>query len=158
MTTRLSGMAYGLSQARQGNAHRSRGFTFLELVVAMAICALLAAIALPAYSNQVRTARRVDATATLLTLAALQEQFYGANGMYTNNVTVLGMAANPGTTPKEYYQIAAVVDVNRQTFTLTATRQGVQTGDTVCGDLTLTHTGVKSAVKNTETNPARNCW
>lgn len=125
----------------------------------MAICALLVAIALPAYTNQVRTARRVDATSTLLTLAALQEQFYGVKGEYTNDVSALGMAANPGTTPEGYYRVsAAFVGVDSQTFTLTATRQGVQVNDTVCGDLTLTHTGVKSAVNNTETNPARNCW
>lgn len=136
-----------------------RGFTLLELVVAMAICALLAAIALPAYTNQLRTARRADATTTLLRLAGLQEQFYGANGAYTNDVTVLGMAANPGTTPEGYYRVAAAfVSGNSQTYTLTATRQGVQADDNVCGDLTLTHTGVKSALNNTDTNPARNCW
>lgn len=51
-----------------------RGFTLLELVIALAVVALLAAVALPAYQDSVMRSRRADARTALSTLLQAQER------------------------------------------------------------------------------------
>ena len=53
---------------------KSRGFTLVELAVVMVVAAILVAIAIPGYTSYMRKARRTDAKAALLGLAALEER------------------------------------------------------------------------------------
>lgn len=55
-------------------ARRSQGFTLIELLVVLAVAALLAALALPAYQGSVMRSRRADARAALSTLLQAQER------------------------------------------------------------------------------------
>jgi type IV pilus assembly protein PilE len=148
----------------------SGGFTLIELMIVLAVVAILAAIAYPSYQDSVRKSRRADAKAVLLEAAQWMERYYTLNNRYDqdragNSVTstTAGIQSFPNSgltkSPKEggppggYYTIALVTTQN--TFTLTATRAGPQTSDTVCGDLTLNNTGVKCALGGTKcTNSA----
>ena len=67
--------------------HRSYGFTLIELMLVVAIVAILAAIAMPNYSNYVVKASREAAQSELLTLAGLQEKIYLNSNSYTASVT-----------------------------------------------------------------------
>ncbi len=58
---------------------RARGFTLLELLMAMAIVAILAAIALPAYQQHVQTARVAAATADILLIEQRINQYVTVN-------------------------------------------------------------------------------
>src|ERR1700692_3674911 len=102
-------MSNRTSMARRSSAgsRRRKGFTLVELVVTMVIAAILAAIAIPAYSNYVRKARRADAKSALLDLASLEERFYSTQNIYSSTSTDLGYAAFPATVGSGYYQIAA---------------------------------------------------
>jgi type IV pilus assembly protein PilE len=60
----------------------ARGFTLVELVVAVAIVALLATIALPAYQGSVLKARRAEARAAILDLLQQQERVMTQTGAY----------------------------------------------------------------------------
>lgn len=62
-----------------------RGFTLLELVIAIAIAGLLLAIALPSFQNSIRKSRRSDAVAALASLQQAQERWRTNNESYADN-------------------------------------------------------------------------
>jgi type IV pilus assembly protein PilE len=143
----------------QSTLRKSRGFTLIELVVAMVIVAILAAIAIPAYSSYVRQARRTDAKTALLDLASLEERYFSVNNSYTATATSLGYSAFPATLPNNDYTIAAPTIVGATTtaaasYTLTATAIGDEAKDTQCLTFTLTSAGVQSATPDITSS----CW
>ena len=67
---------------------RAGGFTLIEIMVAVAIVAILVAVALPAYEEQVRKSRRAEAKTSLLQAVQLQERFYTASATATYTTTL----------------------------------------------------------------------
>ena len=57
-------------------AFRAEGFTLLELMIAVAIVAILAAIALPSYSDYIKRAKLVEAQNALADFRVKMEQYY----------------------------------------------------------------------------------
>ena len=57
------------------------GFTLIELMIVVVVLTLLAAIAIPTYSNQIRKSRRSEAKSALLDLAGREERFMATNGV-----------------------------------------------------------------------------
>jgi len=60
----------------------TQGFTLIELMIAVAIVGILAAIAYPSYIEHVRKTRRADAKAVVLELSQWMERFYTENSRY----------------------------------------------------------------------------
>jgi prepilin-type N-terminal cleavage/methylation domain-containing protein len=80
--------------------HRRRrvaGFTLIEIVVALAIIGLLAAIAYPSFMSSVRRGNHTDAQAAITRLTNNLERFFATNGTYTTDVTQLGFVLVGGT-------------------------------------------------------------
>lgn len=132
---------------------RRSGFTLLELMIVVAIIAILTAIAVPAYGQYVERARRSDGQNMLLQIAATQERFYTSNNRYAATVAELGVAA---ASEDGHYQLTIGVGPsgNTQSFLLTATPVGVQAADG-CSALTYNSLGVRAAA-GTTTNGK--CW
>lgn len=130
------------------------GFTLLELMIVVAIVAILATIAYPSYREQVMKSRRADAKAALYNWAQALERCYTQYGAYDDDNCSAIDAGDFVARDSEnrLYQITGAVDVS--TFTLTATPSGPQLGDTKCAKLTLNQTDMKGA---TGTAPAE-CW
>lgn len=134
-----------------------RGFTLIELMVTVAVVAILAAIAFPSYQDQIRKTRRTDGKSKLLELVQREERFYTQNNTYTTNFTQLFNGASSSVTATTvmsdngYYQITIAagviggVSTIANGYTLTATPLAPQNSDTKCADLTLTSTNVKGA-------------
>ena len=75
------------------------GFTLIELMITVAIIAILSTIAVPQYFEFLKHTRRSDATSTLQDLLAKEALFYGNfGGTYTSDVTDLGYVAVDGNT------------------------------------------------------------
>ena len=76
-----------------------RGFTLIELLVVIVIIGILAAIAIPMYTNSMQRARRADAKTALEQLRAAQEMRRAEQGGYSTDLTELrttwGVQANP---------------------------------------------------------------
>jgi type IV pilus assembly protein PilE len=68
-----------------------RGFTLIELMVAVVIVGILAAVAYPSYQSQVRKSRRTDARNAALDLAARQERYFSQYNSYSSSVTGTGV-------------------------------------------------------------------
>jgi type IV pilus assembly protein PilE len=130
----------------------SGGFTLIEVVVVMAIIAILAAIAIPNYTEYIRRGHRSDAKTALLQVAQWQERFRTENNAYSPAVPA-GMATVGSGGAR--YTIAVAQPGGNQTFTLTATRQGSQLGDP-CGDFIVDHTGQQTTAGGIR--PALECW
>ena len=137
-----------------------RGFTLIELMITVAVVAILAAVALPSYQEQVRRTHRADARQALMRLATAQERFYTNCNRYATALngaqsTCSGLDAGAATIDSEngYYRISLAGDGS--SYTLTATPQKGQVADTKCGNLSLTDTGAKGA---TGTLGAAECW
>lgn len=90
-------------------AKQQRGFTLLELMVAMAIVALLAAVALPYYESFTQQSRRTEGINALVQVAALQERWYTENSTYTANLLDLGLDnAVTNTTDNGFYTFGLI--------------------------------------------------
>ena len=133
--------------------NKMAGMTLIEVMVAAAIIAILAAIAFPTYQAQVQKTRRTEARTALSNIQLAEERFYTANGSYTNNFTLLGLTAGDYNsignssviTQTEYYNIGISVTNSNTRFVLNAVAQGAQAGDDDCDWLSINHLGVKAA-------------
>lgn len=132
-------------------SRRARGFTLIELMITVAIAAILVAVALPNYTEYVRRSARAEARAGLQQAAQWMERGATARGTYP---LTADFPATLARVPSGRYAIA-LASADGASFTLTASRQGAQAGDK-CGDFTLTNTGVRGNTNNTET--VQNCW
>jgi len=121
--------------------NRQNGFTLIELMIVIAIIGILAAVAVPAYSNYVTKSRRVDGQITLQEVAQQMER------CRTQNFTYAGCPAAAATTLSEsgYYNIAVTSGTtpDSTTFELTATpvTGKSQATDTDCDDMTIDQGG-----------------
>jgi type IV pilus assembly protein PilE len=125
-----------------------RGFTLIDLVVAIAIVAILTRIALPAYQAYIVRGSRQTAQSELVALANAQEKIFLNSNAYTASVTAAytgqsggGLGVTSGKTKDSRYTLS--VAATATTFTLTATpATGTpQAGD---GNLTITEQNVRT--------------
>ena len=145
----------------------ARGFTLIEIMIAIAIVALLTAIALPSYQEHVRKSRRAEGKSALLKTIQLQERAYTANGIYQTDVGILyGLTAGAEVRSSEdptgngWYVITAdttactpAADLRACVRVLATPRNGFV--DTRCGDLSLNSRGVQN---KTGTETLQYCW
>jgi type IV pilus assembly protein PilE len=122
----------------------------MELLIAIAIIAILAGLAYPSYMNSVRKGHRADGKAALAELASRQEKFFGMNFFYARTLTQLGYGATPFITDNGRYSVSITsanpaAPANPVDYTIQATPLGDQLKDS-CGSYTLTNTGVKGMV------------
>jgi len=95
------------------------GFTIIELMIAVAIIAILAAVALPAYEDYVRRARLVEGFTSLADFRVRMEQFYQDNRRYDGGGLDGCGAAAPNS--KSFTFNCAPGLAPSQTYTITAT-------------------------------------
>lgn len=132
---------------------RGRGFSLMELMISVAIVAIIAAVAYPSYMDNVRATRRSDATAALLDTAQRLERCYSANLAY-NHANCNGVFATAS--PEGYYTISVVRGA--ATFTATATATGLQVDDDDCATFTLNQAGVRTAETDGGSDNTDECW
>ncbi len=148
----------------------SGGFTLIELMVTIVIGAILLAIAVPSYQNQIRKSRRTEAKNALLDLAAREERFFSTANAYTNDPASLGYPAGgfASSAPigSGYYYLTVTVTAADPTtspptqagYSLTATATGVQVKDTNCASFNVNQTGKQSSLNSSSADSTATCW
>lgn len=135
---------------------KQRGFTLIELMIVVAVVAILSAVAYPSYAEYIRRGHRSDAKAGLLQAQQWLERAATATGQYPT--TLPGVFTGWATDATKRYSIGFKGVPTTTVFTLIATRKpGPQASDK-CGDLTLTNTGVRAADGYTVSDVEADCW
>lgn len=117
---------------------RTRGFTLIELLVTIAVVAILAAIAIPSYQDQVRKGRRAEAKSELGRLQMAMERWRADNPSFVNcSPSPCGNGTYPSVATLDYYTVT-ITSTTATGYTLTATPKGAQTGDE-CGNFAITY-------------------
>lgn len=143
------------------NRKAARGFTLIELMMAVAVVAILAAIAYPSYEASLVKSRRKAATACMLELSQFMERFYTTNLRYhldrsPTPVPVALPALQCREELAQHYDFDLNPATTATTFRLRAQPQGRQAAkDLLCGTLTLDHSGRKG---HSGSGEVQNCW
>jgi type IV pilus assembly protein PilE len=112
---------------------RRRGFSLIELMIALVVAGLLATIAMPAFFDSVRKGRRSEAFAALTQLQLAQERWRADNASYTTDLALLKANA---TTASGHYSVA-VSAADATSYLLTATARGGQAQDKACSTMAV---------------------
>lgn len=135
-------------------AQAARGFTLIELMITVAIVAILTAIAYPSYVQYVIRSNRAAAESFMQEVAAAQERFLLDNRAYATSLTTLQYASAVPASVASNYSFSVNTGNAPPSYSLIATPLGGQlTRDTTCGTLTLTNTGSRAA-----SGGGSNCW
>jgi type IV pilus assembly protein PilE len=136
---------------------RPRGFTLIEVLITVAIAAILASIAFPSFMGSIRKSRRAEAFEFITRIQQAQERWRANHSSYTTDLTSTGLDV-PTTTPNGYYTLGVTVPIGADSgsqYTITATAAGSQVADTQCAVISLGMTGGNPQYDSTS---GQTCW
>lgn len=138
-----------------------KGFSLIELLIAIVIISILSAIAIPSYTEYTQRSKRMDAISMLSQLSQAMERYYSVNYTYLDAAiggadtgapaaTTFGFTQSPADGAAAYNLTISAATAT--SFSVTATPIGAQANDG-CGTLTLTNAGVR-----TDSGGSKECW
>lgn len=122
---------------------QKNGFTLIEILVVIAILAILASYAIPSYREYVIRSKRVEAQNKVLEMAGMFEKFYANTNAYPTAIGQLNLSAD--FISGHDYDMSISSDATGWTITATPTGQQA-TDDTSCATITFNNLGQKAPV------------
>jgi len=133
--------------------NRMKGFTLVEIMIAVVVIGILASIAYPNYLDYVLRSHRTAATGCLVEISQFMERNRTTTLRYDQDETATAIdnarIQQLACTNDLRYVVSFAAGPAQRTYTLQAVPTGSQVDD-ACGTLTLNQAGVRS--------PAGNCW
>lgn len=109
---------------------RTRGFTLIEMVIVMAIAAIIGALAVPAYSDHVLRSRATAAASVLKDLRLRMEQRYADDRSYAPASDTARCSVANFLDPDSGFSFVCVPGAGGQSYTWTATGAAATAGFT----------------------------
>ena len=132
------------------------GFTLLEVLVVLAIVAIITAVAVPSYKNYIIKSQRLDGINSLNLMVLTQERFYNDNGMFSSSLAGLNNYLGDYLNDEYNYTVSSSDTSSSYTITAAAKFNSSQNDDTEggidCSTLTLTVSGLNRTVSPSQ------CW
>jgi type IV pilus assembly protein PilE len=159
----VPGRETGKTRGR-GTPHAFAGFTVLEVLTAIVIVSVLAAIAIPSWRSHLLKSRRADAIAALLGVQKAQDRYFGRHARYAAG-TQLAVASPGGlglgeTSEHGLYGIDLQTSADGLGYRATArarAQQG-QSADTRCAEFSIDHNGQRRATDADGADRSADCW
>jgi type IV pilus assembly protein PilE len=129
---------------------KQKGFTLVELMIVVAIIGILAAIAMPNYTEYVNRARATEATSALADMRIRMEQYFQDNRSYAGNDAAL--CAAPNGTDTQFFAFNCSVAPAATVYTLSAIGAGAMAGY----QYTIDQNNLKTST--TPDGGGGNCW
>jgi type IV pilus assembly protein PilE len=148
---------------------RGRGFTLIELMIVVAVIAILASIAYPSYRDSILKGRRASARAALAELLQQQERYMTQQNTYLSftNATGTTVPATASTTFKvysgdsggnpDYWLSATTCTVGAITDCVVVVATPVQS-DPEVDVLSISSTGAKACTGTASSTNPKLCW
>lgn len=144
-----------------------RGFSLLELMIALAIIGILAAIALPSYDDYVLRSNRTVARTVIMRIVGQQESYFSDRKQYATTLPILNSAdygsattvyvrrdgSVQATNASDAIYAVTLTGAGATAYSVQATPVNAQAGDTKCGTLTYASTGARTA-----SGAGTDCW
>jgi len=140
---------------------RSRGFTLLELLITVAIAAILSAIAYPSFVESIRKGRRADAVEFMTKVQQAEEQWRANNSFYTTDLSSTGLkvasVTSDAPSSKGYYTVSVTVPgaTSGSAYTIIAKATGAQAADVKCASMSIAVAGGQITYDSTS---GQACW
>ncbi len=133
---------------------KNAGFSLIELMIVLAIIAIIATFAVPSYFDQIRKAKRSDALAMLMQIQLKEESWRSDNQSYITGIRVTDGTPNLGVdTSSVTTYVFSIPSANSNTYTISAVAQGEQAkdggnvdanGNGACATLTINQSNVRT--------------
>lgn len=129
--------------------HTHQGFSLIELLIAIAVVGILAAIALPSYQDHIRRGNRGDGQSALLEASSRMERYYYDNNAYTTDLTDIGYPSsnNVQTSEGHYLMSVSAPTAGCPIATCYAIEVVAQNNQTADGNLSVNSMGEKLPVE-----------
>jgi type IV pilus assembly protein PilE len=141
-----------------------RGFTAIEILTALVVAAVLAAVAIPMWRTHLLRVRRAEARDALTRLQAAQDRYFGRHARYATAAQLTARAPDglelSNTSAHGLYTITLETSADGLGFLATARAiaNGGQETDDRCAIFTIDHVGQTRASDSTGTDRSADCW
>jgi len=137
---------------------RHHGFSLIELLIFLAIIAVLASFTYPSYLKQVQKSQRIEAKAALYIVAQQQEEYFLQNNSYAADLSTLRSTVQNSALTEDNSELRYELSISSKLpadcsadktnpcigYTVTATAQNSQSSDSTCNTMSLDHLGAEA--------------